>query len=116
MLSARLGEQPWLLVIRNRMDITKGVERTSQGISRPTTLRAAEDPLMFVADALTKAKTVWMWLTSPFAGFGRDVSIHYTCEIRTSAASVYLASASRLSVPEICTDASPRLSCTMAAG
>jgi abequosyltransferase len=67
----------------------------------------AEDPLSLLSDLRTKANTVWMRLTYPFAGFGRDVSIHYSCEIRRSASnririgdSVYIASGTWLNVPE----------------
>jgi acetyltransferase-like isoleucine patch superfamily enzyme len=31
---------------------------------------------------LTKANSVWLKLAYPFAGFGRRVSIHHSCEIR----------------------------------
>ena len=67
----------------------------------------AEDPLSLFAAVLTKAKTLWMAATYPFAGFGRRVSIHYSCDIRRSGASriaignsVYVAPGTWLNIPE----------------
>jgi abequosyltransferase len=80
--------------------------------SSPATF--AEDPLSLCAAVLTKLRTLWMGLTYPFAGFGRGVSIHYTCEIRRPASNriqvgdhVYLAPGTWLNVPERATHASP---------
>jgi acetyltransferase-like isoleucine patch superfamily enzyme len=65
-----------------------------------------EDPFVRFGQALTKARTLWMGWTYPFAGFGRDVSIHYTCDIRRPASaririgdSVYIAANCWISVP-----------------
>ena len=73
---------------------------------------SAEDPLSLLSALLTKARTIWMQRTYPFAGFGRDVSIHYSCDIRRSAASrirignsVYIASGTWLNIPEPATGA-----------
>lgn len=48
---------------------------------KPNTHLAAEDPLLWIPRFLTKANSIWLRLTYPFNGFGRGVSIHYTCEI-----------------------------------
>jgi acetyltransferase-like isoleucine patch superfamily enzyme len=68
---------------------------------------AADDPLCLFGAVLTKARTTWMRLAYPFAGFGRGVSIHHSCDIRRSAAnrieigdSVYLAPGIWLNIPE----------------
>jgi acetyltransferase-like isoleucine patch superfamily enzyme len=42
---------------------------------------AANDPLNLFPRLATKLKTVWLGGTYPFAGFGRGVSIHYSCQI-----------------------------------
>lgn len=47
----------------------------------------AEDPLTIVTRGLNWLNTRWLQNTYPFAGFGRRVSIHYTCDILRSAAS-----------------------------
>lgn len=65
---------------------------------------------------LTKLFTVWLRLTFPFAGFGRHVSIHHSCEIGKAIAnriqigdSVYLGPGNWLNVPEISRDSQPVL-------
>jgi acetyltransferase-like isoleucine patch superfamily enzyme len=67
----------------------------------------SEDPLSLFGALLTKVRTIWMQRTYPFAGFGRGVSIHYSCDIRRSAASriqignsVYIAPGTWLNIPE----------------
>lgn len=72
----------------------------------------AEDPLSFFGAALTKARTIWMRLTYPFGYFGRSVSIHYSVDLRRSAAnrieigdSVYVAPQTWLNIPELSKDA-----------
>jgi acetyltransferase-like isoleucine patch superfamily enzyme len=45
-----------------------------------------EDPLLLPSRCLTKVRTAWMRLTYPFRGFGRGVSVHYTCELPKSIA------------------------------
>lgn len=79
-------------------------------------LGPSEDPLLLVTDLLTKAKTAWMRVTYPFAGFGRRVSIHYSCEIRRPVSSririgdrVYIAPGTWLNVPECAADAPPAI-------
>jgi acetyltransferase-like isoleucine patch superfamily enzyme len=77
---------------------------------------SADDPLSLFSAVLTKARTIWMQRTYPFARFGRDVSIHYSCDIRRSAASrirignsVYIASGTWLNIPEPAIDAPPAI-------
>jgi len=67
----------------------------------------AEDPLLLLADLCTKLRTLWMRATYPFARFGQGVSLHYSCDIRRSAAdriqignSVYIAPQVWLNIPE----------------
>lgn len=76
----------------------------------------AEDPFSLVSRLLTKGRMCWMRLTYPFAGLGKDVSIHYSCELRRTVAnrvrigdSVYIAPGSWLSVPEIVAGALPAI-------
>jgi abequosyltransferase len=76
----------------------------------------AEDPLSLLSDLRTKANTIWMRLTYPFAGFGRGVSIHHSCEIRRPASNsirigdfVYLASGTWLNVPEFAVASTPMI-------
>jgi len=76
----------------------------------------AEDPLSLLGDVCTKLKTVWMRFTYPFAQFGHNVSIHYSSEIRRSAArrieiedSVYLADGVWLNVPDRIPGAPPAI-------
>jgi acetyltransferase-like isoleucine patch superfamily enzyme len=45
---------------------------------------AYETALPSMARVRTKLKSLWLERTYPFAGFGRKVSIHYSCEIRRS--------------------------------
>ena len=45
---------------------------------------AAEDPLSLVSRAATKLNSIWLGKTYPFATFGRNVSIHYSCDIQRS--------------------------------
>ena len=82
--------------------------------SSPGTL--SEDPLSLVADALTKLRMMWMRLIYPFDYLGQSVSIHYSCDIRRSAAnririgdSVYVARGTWLNVPEISIEAPPAI-------
>src|SRR5271157_3783298 len=82
--------------------------------SEPPTL--CEDPLLLFTSFLTKARTEWMRLAYPFAGFGRQVSIHYSCDIRRSASrrihigdSVYIAPGTWLNVPESTIGAVPAI-------
>src|SRR5579871_3146393 len=50
------------------------------------TIIAAEDPLSIIPRSMTWLHTRWLQKTYPFAGFGRGVSIHYTCDILRSVA------------------------------
>jgi acetyltransferase-like isoleucine patch superfamily enzyme len=45
-----------------------------------------EDPLSIITRGLTWLNTRWLGATYPFAGIGRNVSIHYTCDILRSMA------------------------------
>lgn len=38
-------------------------------------------PLAFLRRAATKLHSTWLRNTYPFAGFGRNVSVHYSCDI-----------------------------------
>jgi acetyltransferase-like isoleucine patch superfamily enzyme len=49
---------------------------------------AAEDPLTIFTRGLRWLNTRWLQSTYPFAAFGRRVSIHYTCDILRSVASL----------------------------
>jgi acetyltransferase-like isoleucine patch superfamily enzyme len=48
---------------------------------------AYETALPSLARVRTKLNSLWLERTYPFAGFGRKVSIHYSCEIRRSISS-----------------------------
>jgi abequosyltransferase len=89
-------------------------ERAGEAALQPQSRKAisAEDPLSLFGAALTKLRTLWMQWTFPFAGFGEGVSIHYSCDIRRSAASrmqignsVYIAQDTWLNIPEPGVDA-----------
>jgi acetyltransferase-like isoleucine patch superfamily enzyme len=43
-----------------------------------------EDPLNWISWAATKLNTVWLKRTYRFASFGRNVGIHYSCDILRS--------------------------------
>jgi acetyltransferase-like isoleucine patch superfamily enzyme len=43
--------------------------------------RRLEDPLLLWPRILSKAKSIWLGSTYPFAGFGSGVSVHHSCEI-----------------------------------
>jgi acetyltransferase-like isoleucine patch superfamily enzyme len=46
----------------------------------------ADDPISTISRVFTKAHTLWLQNTYPFHAFGKDVSIHHTCDIpRTKA-------------------------------
>lgn len=68
---------------------------------------SVEDPLSLFSAIFTKVRTIWMRFTYPFARFGKGVSIHYSCDVRRSAAnriavgnSVYMAPQTWLNIPE----------------
>ena len=44
------------------------------------------DPLRLVPRSLTKLYSIWVGLTYPFASSGRNLSIHYTCDLPRSRA------------------------------
>lgn len=89
------------------------IAETEKALAQPSRTAAyAEDPLWLFGAALTKARTLWMRLTYPFARFGRGVSIHYSCDVRRSAAnrieigdSVYIAPQTWLNIPELSNNA-----------
>jgi acetyltransferase-like isoleucine patch superfamily enzyme len=77
------------------------------GYSKFQELVLREDPLQAPSRILSSARTAWMRLTYPFYGFGRGVSIHYTCDVRKSIAnrvsvgdSVYMGPDVWLTVPD----------------
>jgi acetyltransferase-like isoleucine patch superfamily enzyme len=41
-----------------------------------------DDPLMWIGRSITKAHSLWLKKTYPFAAFGHNVSIHHSCELR----------------------------------
>jgi acetyltransferase-like isoleucine patch superfamily enzyme len=43
-----------------------------------------EDPLNWISWAVTKLNSVWLKRTYPFAAFGRNVAVHYSCDILRS--------------------------------
>jgi len=45
-----------------------------------------EDPLRLLPRSLIKLYSIWVSLTYPFASKGRDLSIHYTCDLLRSKA------------------------------
>ena len=49
------------------------------------TSSAAEDPLSLVSWVATKLNSIWLRKTYPFAAFGTNVSIHYSCDIKRPA-------------------------------
>jgi acetyltransferase-like isoleucine patch superfamily enzyme len=93
--------------------VTSEAEGSAQlRFERAVSAVSPEDPLSLFGALLTKAKTIWMQRTYPFSGFGRGVSIHYSCDIRRSAAnrirignSVYVAPGTWLNIPEPAVDA-----------
>lgn len=84
--------------------------------SRSAGRATAEDFVALLTALATKANTIWKQTTYPFAKFGKEVSIHYTCDVRRSCAnrisigdSVYLAPDVWLNVPERTADAVPAI-------
>ena len=49
--------------------------------TKPGAFSGIEDPFALLSHLLNKANTEWLRLTYPFAGFGKGVSIHRTCDI-----------------------------------
>ena len=45
-----------------------------------------EDPLSWLPRIATKLHSLWLSVTYPFAAVGRDLSVHYTCELKRSIA------------------------------
>jgi acetyltransferase-like isoleucine patch superfamily enzyme len=45
-----------------------------------------EDPVSLIPRIATKLNSLWLKHTYPFAGFGRDVTVHYSCDIKRSMA------------------------------
>ena len=78
--------------------------------------RRAEDPLLWISRALTKAHSIWLKLTYPFDGFGGGVSVHYSCEIQRFYAhkiriedAVIVDCGVWLNVPELSSDPEPAM-------
>ena len=42
---------------------------------------AADDPLSLVSRVATKLNSIWLQRTYPFVAFGKNVSIHYSCDM-----------------------------------
>jgi acetyltransferase-like isoleucine patch superfamily enzyme len=64
-----------------------------------------DDPLSWIPRILTKLHSFWVSATYPFAAVGRNLSVHYTCELKRSVAhrlrlgeSVYIAKDAWLNV------------------
>jgi acetyltransferase-like isoleucine patch superfamily enzyme len=57
---------------------------TKAGVAPLQQAHALEEPLRSLARIRTKLHSLWMQRTYPFAGFGRKVSVHYSCDIRRS--------------------------------
>lgn len=52
---------------------------------------AGDDPLSIFTRIATKLNTAWLRASYPFAGFGRGVSIHHSCDIgRTGSPHIFL--------------------------
>lgn len=67
----------------------------------------SEDPLKVFGAILTRANTLWKHWTYPFAGFGKNVSIHHRCDISRTVSNriqignhVYIANGSWLTSPQ----------------
>lgn len=76
----------------------------------------SEDPVKLLGRILTKVSTVWMQLTYPFAGFGKNVSIHHSCDLVRPISDrmqigndVYIGPGAWLTVPEGAVGSSPAL-------
>jgi acetyltransferase-like isoleucine patch superfamily enzyme len=54
--------------------------RENQSLEAATDRR--QDPLMWVSRFLIKANSIWLQRTYGFEGFGKGVSIHYSCDIQ----------------------------------
>jgi acetyltransferase-like isoleucine patch superfamily enzyme len=54
--------------------------RENQSLESATDRR--QDPLMWVSRFLIKANSIWLKHTYGFDGFGKGVSIHYSCDIQ----------------------------------
>jgi acetyltransferase-like isoleucine patch superfamily enzyme len=61
-----------------------GARRNDFAHAKSNTHLPAEDPVLWIPRSLTKANSIWLKTTYPFAEFGRRVSIHYSCDIRRS--------------------------------
>ncbi len=51
---------------------------------RESGLAVGEDPLTLISRVATKLNSVWLRSTYRFAGFGRGVAIHYSCDLKRS--------------------------------
>lgn len=50
-------------------------------VNLPPRRDSGSDPFRSVGRIVTKLNSWWLRTTYPFSGFGRDISIHYSCEI-----------------------------------
>ena len=53
----------------------------TEALGAPNQPSPMEDPLRLPAKILTKLHSIWVSLTYPFASVGRNLSIHYTCDL-----------------------------------
>ncbi len=53
-------------------------------VDRDSGLWVGEDPLTLISRVATKLNSVWLRSTYRFAGFGRGVAIHYSCDLKRS--------------------------------
>jgi acetyltransferase-like isoleucine patch superfamily enzyme len=53
------------------------------------------DPISFIGRVRTKLNSIWLQRTYPFASFGDNVAVHYTCDIKRGM-SPYISFGSRL--------------------
>lgn len=65
----------------NTLSRTEVLPQTGDVTAQQVWQPPAEDPLAVFSRLATKLRTKWLEKTYPFAGFGRDVSIHYTFEM-----------------------------------
>ena len=75
-----------------------------------------EDPLHWVSRVATKLNSIWLQRTYRFAGFGKKVGVHYSCDILRSMSSyisfgdgIYLAPDVWLNVAPGSTEAGPKI-------
>lgn len=53
----------------------------NQESAKGTAFSSREDPLSWIPRAATKLHSLWLGWTYPFASFGKQVSVHYSCDL-----------------------------------